>query len=36
MNIYFVSLFIIILILIFIRKYNIYEIEKFSTRILSQ
>ena len=36
MNIYFVSFFIIILILILIRKFNIYEIEKFSTIVLSQ
>ena len=36
MYIYFISLFIIILIFIFIRNYNIYEIEKFSTKVLSQ
>jgi hypothetical protein len=35
MYIYF-ALFIIILVLIFIRKYNIYEIEKFSNIVLSQ
>ena len=36
MYIYFISLFIIILIFIFIRKYNISVIEKFSTIVLPQ